>query len=84
MNFEFINLFCPIERNQILEDLSMGLLSAVSKTILVYTCAIWIFAIVSLLVMGQTFLAVITTATFMIPLYMVISEYLKLKNKQKL
>jgi hypothetical protein len=62
----------------------MGLLSVVSKTILVYTCVIWMFAIVGLLVMGQTFLAVIATVTFMLPLYMVISEYLKLKNKQKL
>jgi len=62
----------------------MGLLSAVSKTILDYTCVIWIFAIVGLLVMGQTFLAVITTVVFMMPLYMVIPEYLKLKNKQKL
>jgi Flp pilus assembly protein TadB len=61
----------------------MGLLGDVSRAILIYTCIFWVFAIVSLFVVRQGFLAIIATVFFIIPLYMVVSEHLKTKKTRK-
>jgi len=61
----------------------MGLLRDVSRAILIYTCIFWVFAIVSLFVMGQGFLAIIATVFFIIPLCAVVSEHLKTKKTRK-
>jgi Flp pilus assembly protein TadB len=61
----------------------MGVLGSIAKAIVIYTCIFWIFAIVSLLIVGQTVLAVIATLFFIIPLYMVISDHLRMKKTQK-
>jgi Flp pilus assembly protein TadB len=61
----------------------MGLLGDVSRVILIYTCIFWVFAIVSLFVVRQGFLAIIATVFLIIPLYMVVSEHLKTKKTRK-
>ena len=66
-----------------LDDFVMGLLGVVSRAILIYTCLVWILGIVGLFVLGQTPLAVFATVVFMIPFYMVVSEYLKMKRTRK-
>lgn len=65
------------------DDSAVGLLGVVSRAILIYTCFVWILGIVGLFAVGQTFLAVLATVVFMIPFYMVVSEYLKMKRTRK-
>ena len=60
----------------------MGALGSFAKAVVICTCAFWVFAIVSLFIMGQIALAVISTVFFIIPLYIVISDHLSVKKTE--
>ena len=59
------------------------MLGSFAKAVVIYTCVFWTLAIVSLFIIGQTALAVIATIFFIIPLFMVISDYLSVKKTEK-
>ena len=83
MNSQFIRFFCASGQTCSWKSSVMGLLGDVSRAILIYTCIFWVFAIVSLFVVGQGCLAIIATVFFIIPLYMVVSEHLKTKKNSE-
>jgi len=61
----------------------MGVLGSFALAVVICTCVFWVLAIVSLFIIGQTALAAIATVFFIIPLYMVVFDYLKTKKTEK-
>lgn len=62
---------------------NVGLLGDFAKGFVIMTLAIWIFAIIGCVAMGQTGMALLLLVTLMIPLSTIAYEYLRNRRKER-
>jgi len=61
----------------------MGLLGDFTKGVVIFTGVLWVLAIIGFIVNGQIVFALLLLFVLMIPLYMVASEYLRNRKKER-
>jgi len=61
----------------------MGLLGDFTKGFAIYTCVLWVFAIIGFLAIGQIAVALLLFLVLMVPISMVVVEYLRNRKKER-
>jgi len=61
----------------------MGLLGDFAKGFVIMTVVFWVFLIIEFVVMGQTEMALLFLLSLLIPVSMIVYEYLRYRKKEK-
>jgi len=61
----------------------MGLLGDLTKGFVIYTVVFWVIAIIDLLATGQMAIGLLLLIVLMIPLSMIVFEYLRNRRKER-